>query len=145
MSMFANAVNELLRLQSELDHLRRTPPHTFFGSAPSAAGVFPPVNVFRDAKGDAVLRAEMPGMKPEDISITCEQRRLTISGERKPDSPGNGYHRRERPFGKFSRSFQLPPDLDVDRAQATFGQGVMTLRIPQAAAAKPRHITIQAA
>jgi len=145
MSMFANAVNELLQLQSELDQLRRTPPHTFFGFGASAAGVFPPVNVVRDAKGDVVLRAEMPGMKPEDISITCEHRRLTISGQRKADSPGSGYHRRERPFGKFSRSFQLPPDLEIERAQATVGQGIMTLRIPQAAAAKPRNITFQAA
>jgi HSP20 family protein len=144
--MFANAVNELLRLQSALDTLRRTPPNElFFGSGPSAAGVFPPVNVFRDQGEDVVLRAEMPGVKPEDITVSCEQRRLTISGERKPQRSENGYHRRERPYGKFSRSFQLPPDLDIDRAEAKFGLGVMTLRIPRAAAAKPRHINVQVA
>ena len=82
---------------------------------------------------------------PEGITVTCEQRRLTLSGERKPESAENGYHRRERPYGKFSRSIQLPVDLDIDHAEAKFNQGVMTLSIPQAAAAKPRQISVQAA
>jgi HSP20 family molecular chaperone IbpA len=73
------------------------------------------------------------------------QRRLTLSGERTPDSAENGYHRRERPYGKFSRSIQLPVDLDIDHAEAKFNRGVMTLSIPQAAAAKPRQISVQAA
>ena len=146
MSTFANAVNELLRLQTELDSLRRTPSSDpSFGLGPSGAGVFPPVNVFRYQSGDVVIRAELPGLSPEDINVSCEQRRLTISGERKPASAENGYHRRERPYGKFSRSFQLPADLDIDRAEAKFSQGVMTLRIPQAAAAKPRQISVHAA
>ena len=143
MSVFTSAVNELLRLQGELDSLRDRPRSEFF-FGPSAAGVYPPVNVFRDQNGDVVLRAELPGLSPEEISVTVEQRRLTISGERKPDSAENGYHRRERPYGKFSRSFQLPADLDLEHATAKFHQGVMTLHVPQAAAAKPRQISVQA-
>ena len=144
MSVFTNAVNELVRLQGELDSLQRSPGSEFF-FGPSAAGVYPPVNVFRDPNGNVVVRAELPGLKPEDITVTCEQRRLTLSGERTPDGADNGYHRRERPYGRFSRSIQLPADLDIDHAEAKFNQGVMTLSIPQAGAAKPRQIRVQTA
>jgi HSP20 family protein len=58
---------------------------------------------------------------------------------------GNGYRRCERPYGKFSRAIQLPTDSDIDRAAAKFNQGVMTLSIPQAGAAKTRQISVQAA
>lgn len=144
MSVFSNAVNELLRLQGELDAFRRSPRSDFY-FGPSAAGVYPPINVFRDQQGDVVIRAELAGLAPQDINVTCEQRRLVISGERTLESTGNGYHRRERPAGKFSRSVQLPADLDIEHAEAKFQDGVMTLRIPQAAAAKPRQINVQAA
>ena len=144
MFVFTNAVNELVRLQGELDSLQRSPEsEVFFG--PSAAGVYPPINVFRDPNGNVVIRAELPGLQPEDITVTCEQRRLTISGERKPESAENGYHRCERRYGRFSRSIQLPADLDIDHAAAKFNQGVMTLSIPQAGAAKTRQISVQAA
>jgi HSP20 family protein len=145
MSTFSTAMTELLRLQQELDNLSQSPRGEFL-LGPSARGVYPPVNVFRDQQGDVVIRAELPGLKPEDITVTSEQRRVTISGERKPEAAESGaYHRRERPWGKFSRTIQLPADLDMDRAEANFAQGVMTLHIPRAAAAKPRQITVQAA
>jgi len=145
MSVFSNAMNELLHLQHELDSLLRSPRTDLF-SGPSAAGVFPPVNIFRNESGDAVIRAELPGVKPDSLSVTVERRRLTLRGERKPEGPENGgYHRRERAWGKFSRSMELPADLDVNQAEATFRNGVMTLRIPRAEAAKPRQITVHAA
>jgi HSP20 family protein len=138
-------MNELLRLQQGLDSLQRAPlPDFFFGSP--ASGVFPAVNVFRDTGGDVVIRTELPGLRPEDIAINCEQHTLTISGERKAEqTEGGGYHRRERSSGKFSRSIRLPGDLEPSRAEATFTHGVLTLRIPRAEAAKPRQITIQTA
>ena len=137
--------DELFRLQKEMDSLLRRPGSEFF-FGPSTAGVFPPVNVFRDAQGNLVIRAELPGVGPEDVSVTVERRRLTISGERKAEVPENGgYHRRERPWGKFSRSIQLPDDLDVEQAEAKFSNGVMTLRIPKSEAARPRQINVQAA
>jgi len=145
MSVFSNAMNELLHLQRELDSLLRSPRSDLF-SGFSAAGVFPAVNIFRNADGDAVIRAELPGVKPESLSVTVERRRLTLSGERTTEGPANGgYHRRERTWGKFARSMELPADLDVDRAEATFRSGVMTLRIPRAEAAKPRQINVKAA
>ena len=140
-----NPFNELLRLQHDLESLLNRPTSDVsFGS--SAAGVFPPVNVFHDQQGDVVIRAELPGVKPEDIEVTTEARRLTIKGERKADTADKAaYHRRERAWGKFSRAIHLPADLDVEKAEARFHQGVMTLRIPRAQAAKPRQITVQAA
>jgi HSP20 family protein len=138
--------NELLRLQSALDSLQRASlPDFFFGSP--ASGVFPPVNVFRDEHGDVVLRAELPGLRPEDIEISCEQRTLMIRGERKAEQAegGGSYHRRERASGKFSRSIRLPGDLDPSRAAATFKHGVLTLQIPRAETAKPRQIAVQVA
>lgn len=145
MSVFRDAVNELLHLQGELDARLRSPRSDLF-AGPSAAGVFPPVNIFRNANGDAVIRAELPGVKPEQLSVTVERRRLTLSGERTPEGAEyGGYHRRERASGKFSRSMELPADLDVDRADATFRGGVMTLHIPRAEAAKPRQISVKAA
>jgi HSP20 family protein len=121
-------------------------PRSEFSFGPATAGVFPPVNVFQNQEGDVVIRAELPGVKPEDFSVTVEGRRVTITGERKPESPESvAHHRRERPFGKFSRSIQLPEDLDVEQASATLSQGVMTLRVPRAAAAKARQISVQPA
>ena len=145
MAVFPNPFNELLRLQHDLESLLNRPTSDVsFG--PSATGVFPPVNVFRGRQGDVVIRAELPGVKPDDIEVTTEGRRLTINGERKADTSDNAaYHRRERPWGKFSRAIHLPADLDVEKAEARFHQGVMTLRIPRAQAAKPRPITVQAA
>jgi HSP20 family protein len=140
----ATFVDELLRLQRDLDSFFRSPrSELFFG--PAAAGVFPPINVFRNPEGDLVIRAELPGVQPEAFNVTVEGRRLTLTGERKLESPEGGYHRRERPYGKFSRTVQLPEDLDVEHAEAKLSLGVMTLRIPRSAAARARQITVQAA
>ena len=79
MAVFPNPFNELLRLQHDLESLLNRPTSDVsFGS--SGAGVFPPVNVFRDREGDLVIRAELPGVKPEDIEVTTEARRLLIPG-----------------------------------------------------------------
>lgn len=141
MAFLSDAIDDLLRLQDRLDTLLRNPVPAFFG--PSGPGVYPPVNVFRGKDG-IVVRAELPGFGPEDISITTEGRRLTISGERKPSADGGGYHRRERPWGKFSRTLVLPDDLAVEQATAQVRNGVLTIRVPLAEAAKPRQIAVQA-
>jgi len=141
MAFFSDAFDELLRLQDRLETLLRNPVPAFFG--PSGPGVYPPVNVFRGKEG-IVVRAELPGFGPEDITITSEGRRLTISGERKPSTAEQGgFHRRERPWGKFSRTLVLPDDLAVDQATAQVRHGVLTIRVPLAESAKPRQISVQ--
>lgn len=144
MTFFTDPFGGLAALQAELDKLLRSPGGSGFSSV-SGSGVYPPLNVFRD-HDDLVIRAELPGVKPDAIGVSLERRRLTISGERTPEQAGSGaYHRRERAFGKFSRTVTLPDDLDVEKAVAQWRHGVLTLRIPPVAAAKPRQITVQAA
>jgi HSP20 family protein len=116
-------------------------PASFFRE-PSAAGVFPPLNVFRGPEG-LIVRAEIPGVEPGDVTISTEGRRLTISGERKGNGPAQGsIHRRERPIGKFARTVTLPDDIDGARTTAALRNGVLTLTIPQREDAKPRRIDI---
>jgi HSP20 family protein len=144
MSFVTDAFNDLLRFQGEIDRLLRNPA-AGFGAGLSGPGAFPPVNVFRSQDG-VTVHAELPGVAPEDVTVTCEGRRLTITGERKaPDTANGGYHRRERPHGKFSRTLLLPEDLDTEHASAEVRHGVLTLHVPLAAAAKPRAITVKAA
>lgn len=132
----------LLSLQGALDRLLREPsPLWAFG--PSSRGVFPPINVFTDKDGALVVRAEAPGIDPEKLELTVEPQRLTLSGERVPEpAEGDGFHRRERRFGRFSRSLAIPADLDPTTAKATYKDGILTVRVEKAEAAKPRRIAI---
>ena len=136
-------VTGLLTLQRELERAFQSPFGNVLG--PSGRGVFPPVNVFSDRDG-YVVKVEVPGIAPDQLSIEGNGRTLTISGTRKVEAPqGGSFHRREREAGQFSRSLQLPEDLDVNAAQATCKHGVLTIRVPKRQEAKPRQINIQAA
>jgi HSP20 family protein len=108
-------------------------------------GVYPPVNLFEDADG-FVLTAELPGVAPEDVDVSIEGSTVTLSGERKIEyavGDGTAIHRRERQSGTFRRAFELPTNIDLDAAKATHKNGVLTLRLPKSAAAKPRQIAIE--
>lgn len=136
-------INALLNLQRELDRVFDKPLGLDLGL--SGRGVFPAVNVFSDRDG-YVIRLEVPGMSPEQISIESQGRTLTISGKRESGAPqGGSFHRRERNSGQFSRSLQLPADLDLGRAEASYKRGMLTIRIPKKEEAKPRQITVKAA
>ena len=132
----------LLALQNELERFFRNPD---FGLGLSGTGAFPPINIFNDQDG-AVIIAEVPGLDPSAVSITVQGHTITLSGERKREEVGDasGYHRRERAFGDFSRSIQLPEDLDTGRAAASYDSGLLVVRVPKAEHAKPRQITINA-
>jgi HSP20 family protein len=141
---FTDPVQSLLDLQRELDQLLRHPSDYDLGYG-SASGVYPPINAFED-NGGLVFRAEVPGVKPEAINVNIERQTLTISGERTRESEGKGsFHRRERRFGKFARSFRLPNDLDTEKATAQCRDGVLTIRIPKKAEAKPKQVAVLAA
>jgi HSP20 family protein len=91
-----------------------------------------------------LLKADLPGMKQEDVSIEWGDGTLTISGERKADyeRKEKGYFRLERSFGKFSRSLTLPDGVEPDRIEASFHDGVLDVRIPKPAARQPRKIDV---
>lgn len=145
MTRFAfDPVERLLELQEELDRFFGKP---LFDFSLSGANVFPAINVFTDDDG-YVVRAEVPGIKADQLQVQIEAGRLSISGERPAPSDANGeasLHRRERRFGRFSRTIQLPADADPDQATAECRHGVLTVRVPKHAAAKPRSIAVQAA
>jgi len=136
-------VSNLLTLQAELERYLRNPAIRLGVSGP---GDFPPVNIFDDGDGIVVI-AEIPGMDPASLNVSGQSHTLTIKGERKREKVGEsaGYHRRERPFGEFSRSVQLPDELDLDRTTANYEAGMLTIRVPKAESAKPRQITVKAA
>ena len=91
------------------------------------------------------LSAELPGISREDVQISIENSVLTISGERKfeKDTKEENYHRIERSYGAFSRSFTLPSNVKTDQVAASFKDGVLTIALPKADEAKPRKIEIK--
>ena len=104
----------------------------------------PAVDIHETEGHEFVIKAELPEVNREDISVTFEQNVLTLSGERKVSSENNGgtYHRTERVHGRFSRSFTLPATADGSRISATYKDGVLTVRVPQREEAKPKQITV---
>ena len=105
----------------------------------------PAVDMYQ-TKDDIVVKAAIPGVKPDDISISVTGDILTIQGELKEEEKieeGN-YLRQERRYGQFRREFSLPTQVNADKAKAEFEHGVLTLRMPKAEAVKPKSITVKA-
>ena len=132
--------SNLLSLQQELERFTRNPA---FSLGPSGYGAYPPINILEGKEGTVII-AELPGLDASKIEIGAQGRTLTLRGERKreEESKPSGYHRRERPFGQFSRSIQLATDLELSKAAARYEAGVLTITIPKTEAAKPRQITV---
>jgi len=134
--------DELERMRRELDRLAGD----FTGSVSRlpAAGVFPLVNVTED-QNHYYVRAELPGVKTDELDISVTGETLTLSGERNlpEESEKASYHRREREAGSFSRVISLPTRLDVDKVNAHAEDGVLTVVLPKAESAKPRQIAVK--
>ncbi len=99
-----------------------------------------------EAEDHYLLRADLPGMGEEDVSIEINDNVLTVSGERRDEQQhqGQGWHRVERTFGRFSRSLALPEGVDADAVAASFDRGVLSIKVPKPEQRKPRRIQIQA-
>ena len=134
--------DELERMRRELDRLAGD----FTGSVSRlpAAGVFPLVNVTED-QNHYYVRAELPGVKTDELDISVTGETLTLSGERNlpEESEKASYHRREREAGSFSRVISLPSRLNVDKVKAHAEDGVLTVVLPKAESAKPRQIAVK--
>lgn len=103
-----------------------------------------PVDVMR-ANDDIVLQAALPGIPPEDISVTIDQGMLTISAENAAEpNAESDYIIRERRFGKFHRVMQLPKWVDADNIETRYRYGVLTVTLPKTEATKPRRLQINA-
>ena len=129
------------QMQRELEHML----DAAFGTG-VAAGVYPPVNVF-DASDAFVVKAELPGVKPDQIEINVEDDTLTIRGEREFAEPAKdaAYHRRERGEGQFRRVVRMPGRLANEQAKAQYRDGVLTVTVPKAKEARPRRLQVEAA
>ena len=107
----------------------------------------PPVDIYQNGDHELVLKVELPDMSRDDIDVTVDNGTLTITGEKKVSSQvkEEQYHRVERRYGQFSRSFSLPPTVDASKVAAEYKNGVMTVRLPLREDAKPRQIKVEVA
>lgn len=137
---------------TEFNVLRREIDRVFDGfraaetPAPARRG-YPLVNV-RESDEAITVEALAPGLDPESIQVSVLRNQLTLSGEKR--GPGEGVkaesvHRNERGAGRFTRSFTLPAEVDSTRVEATYRNGILTLTLPKAEAAKPRRISVAVA
>jgi HSP20 family protein len=116
---------------------------SFYGEGKSRVWA-PPVDIYETEQHEVVIKAELPAMKREDISVAFENNVLTIKGERKLEDgiPQDRFHRVERFYGSFSRSFTLPSSVDAGRIAATYKDGVLTIVLPQREESKPKQIVV---
>ena len=107
----------------------------------------PPVDIYQNGEHELVLKAELPDMTRDEIDITVENGTLTIKGEKKvsTDVKEEQFHRIERRYGSFSRTFTLPQTVDTSKVAADYRNGVLTIRLPQREEAKPRQIKVDVA
>ena len=132
------------RIQSRINELFEDALGRTRAQPSAAAGAWcPPVDIL-ESKDSYLIRAELPGMRNEDLKTEVNEGILTISGERKLEEPANGveYHRVERVTGKFSRSFHVPQTVNHDGIKATYKDGILEVQVPKADEAKPRQIAI---
>ena len=113
----------------------------------SAGAWLPPVDIYQNGEHEIVLKAELPDITREEIDITVDNGTLTIKGEKKlsKDVTEEQYHRIERHYGSFSRTFSLPQTVDTTKVGADYKNGVLTVRLPLREEAKPRQIKVDVA
>ena len=104
----------------------------------------PPVDIYETDEA-LVLKAELPGVSKEDVHVEIHQNTLLLRGQRRHEAEvkEENYHRVERAYGSFQRSFMLPTLVDQEHVQATYHDGVLELRLPKSEAAKPKRVAIQ--
>ncbi len=109
-----------------------------------AAGTFaPPVDVYEDEQ-NLVLKLEIPGVNEEDLNVSLENNVLTIQGERKfeKEEKEENFHRIERRYGSFTRTFRLPNTIDTEKVEASYDKGILKVSLAKRAEAKPKQIKV---
>jgi HSP20 family protein len=130
---------ELRRMQSDMNRL-------FTGYSAAAARDFPPINIWL-GENSVVVTAELPGVKRDDVNISLHDEVLTLEGSRQPQLHEQDvkWHRRERAYGNFTRTVQLPFRVDPDKVQARYSNGVLQIELERIEADRPKKIQIRAA
>ncbi|OQX87742.1 molecular chaperone [candidate division KSB1 bacterium 4484_87] len=133
---------ELEQFRSQMDRLF----DDFFGSATESESLTPgfPLVDIKETKDDFVITAEVPGMSKDDIKISLTNNTLTIKGEKKEEKKedDHNYHRVERRFGSFSRSFTLDAPVEAEKIKAKCKDGILTITLPKKEESKPKEIPI---
>jgi len=113
-------------------------------AASTRASEFPLVNIWINAD-EAVLTTEIPGIDAKAVDISVAGKTVTLRGsrERSPEKESQAYHRRERWYGQFSKTIELPFNVEVDAVEASFRKGVLKVTLPKAHAEKPRTIKVK--
>lgn len=138
--------NPLLQLEQMRRDMERIGSGLFsrLGVRSGLAGVFPALNLTED-KDNYYVRAELPGVQSKDLEVQVHGKSLTLAGERKiaPEGENVRYHRREREAGRFSRVIDLPGEINTEKVEAVMTNGMLTVKIAKAEAAKPKQITVK--
>jgi HSP20 family protein len=136
---------QLTRLRDEVNRFFESPPRSGWEmTSPLFEGWSPSIDLFED-KESITVKAEVPGMKKEDIDVSLEDRTLSICGERREEKEeGKGTtHRSERFYGKFYRSVELPSAVDQGKIKASYKDGILTVTMPKSEEAKRKQIDVQ--
>jgi|ERR1700704_1644795 len=137
-------VPELNRIRNELNRIFEDPFSLLAPSTSFFEGWHPTLDVYED-KDKITVKAELPGMKKEDIAVSLNGDTLTVSGERKEEQEKKDKetYRSERYFGRFQRTITLPQPVDASKIQANYKDGVLTITLPKSEEAKPKQIEVK--
>lgn len=130
-------------LRDEIDRLFEAP-LSELGRLPSVLSGWTPAIDLIENKENVIVRAELPGMKKEDIEVNLHEGTLNITGERKSEKKGEegGLYRSERFFGRFQRAISLPAAVAGDKVKAEYKDGILTVTLPKTEEAKPKQIDV---
>jgi HSP20 family protein len=136
-------LNEMSSLREEINRLFEQPFNTWSQGSDVLNAWSPALDLYED-KDNLIVRAEVPGLKKEEIDISLQDGRLALSGERKFEKKyeGSQTSREERFFGKFQRSIDLPKAVNAGAVKASYKDGILTVTLPKTEEAKPRQITV---
>ncbi len=136
--------SNLMTAQREFDRLFKEAFTPYYGEGELSTRTWaPPVDIY-ETENDIMLKAELPGVDPKDVEVKVEDNTLYMKGERKFEKEvrNESYHRVERSYGSFARSFSLPNSISTDKVKAEFKDGLLTLTLPKREEAKPRTVKI---
>jgi len=141
-----NAFGDMNLLQNQMNRLFESALQGRSGDATGTTGWIPAADIY-ESDNELVVTLDLPGVEPKDVEIRIENNILTIRGQRQFEQKqqAENFHRVERFYGVFARSFSLTTSVDTDKIRASYNTGVLTITLPKAEAAKPRKIQIAAA
>ncbi len=143
-SPFRTPLSDVALLQNRLNSIFHDFPRFSGDNESLTSGNFvPPVDVYEDTH-KVVLKLEVPGVKQEDLDIRLENQTLTVKGERKfeKEEQEENFHRIERSYGNFVRSFTIPQTVDTENVGASYDNGVLAITLNKKAEAKPKQVKI---